>query len=180
NFKQFTPREEGLEYSIDHYEDKFYVVTNLDAKNFRLMETPEGATAKQNWKEVIPHRENVLLQGIEVFDNYLVVNERGNALTHLRIIDQKSGEEHYLEFEEPAYVAFLSVNPEFNTNKLRYMYSSFTTPISTIEYNMETGEKDILKVQEVVGGHDPSDYVTERFFAEARDGVKVPVTVVYK
>lgn len=180
DFKQFTPREEGLEYSIDHYQDKFYVVTNLDAKNFRLMETPEGATAKQNWKEVIPHRENVLLQGIEVFDNYLVVNERGNALTHLRIIDQKTGEEHYLEFEEPAYVAFLSVNPEFNTNKLRYMYSSFTTPISTIEYNMETGEKDILKVQEVVGGHDPSDYVTERFFAEARDGVKVPVTVVYK
>lgn len=179
-FKQFTPREEGLEYSIDHYDDKFYVVTNLDAQNFRLMETPEENTAKENWKEVIPHRENVLLQGIEVFDNYLVVNERGNALTQLRIIDQNSGEEHYLKFEEPAYVAYFSINPEFDTNKLRYMYSSFTTPISTIEYNMETGEKKILKVQEVVGGHDPADYVTERFFAEARDGAKVPVTVVYK
>ncbi|NJY61275.1 S9 family peptidase [Salinimicrobium sp. CDJ15-81-2] len=180
DFVQFTPREEGLEYSIDHYEDKFYVVTNLDAKNFRLMETPEDATAKKNWKEVIPHRENVLLQGIEVFDNYLVINERGNALTQMRIIDQNTKDEHYLKFEEPAYVASFSMNPEFNTNKLRYMYSSFTTPVSTIEYNMKTGEKDILKVQEVVGGHDPSDYVTERFFAEARDGVKVPVTVVYK
>ena len=179
-FRQFTPREEGLEYSIDHYKDKFYVVTNLDAKNFRLMETPEDATAKKNWKEVIPHRENVLLEGIEVFDNFLVVNERGNALTQLRIIDQEDGEEHYLQFEEPAYVAYFSVNPEFDTNKLRYIYSSFTTPVSTIEYNMETGEKDVLKVQEVIGGHDPSNYVTERFFAEARDGVKVPVTVVYK
>ena len=180
DFQQFTPREEGLEYNLDHYKDKFYVVTNLDAKNFRLMETPENATSKENWVEVIPHRENVLLQGIEVFDNYLVVNERGNALTQMRIIEQDSGEEHYLEFEEPAYVAFFSRNPEFKTNKLRYMYSSFTTPMSTIEYNMETGEKEVLKVEEVVGGHNPDDYVTERFFAEARDGVKVPVTVVYK
>ena len=155
-------------------------MTNLDAKNFRLMETPEDNTAKENWEEVIPHRENVLLQDIEVFENYLVVNERGNALTQIRVIDQESGEEHYLKFDEPAYVAFFSINPEFETNKLRYMYSSFTTPLSTVEYNMETGEKDVLKVQEVVGGHDPEDYVTERFFAEARDGAQVPVTVVYK
>ncbi|WP_029038166.1 S9 family peptidase [Salinimicrobium xinjiangense] len=180
DFVQFTPREEGLEYNIDHYEDKFYVVTNLDAQNFRLMETPETATAKENWVEVIPHRENVLLQGIEVFDNYLVVNERGNALTQMRIIDQKTKDEHYLKFEEPAYVASFSINPEFETNKLRYIYSSFTTPMSTIEYNMETKEKEVLKVQEVVGGHDPEEYITERFFAEARDGAKVPVTVVYK
>ena len=180
NFKQFTAREEGLEYDIDHYEDKFYVVTNLDAQNFRLMETPEDATAKENWEEVIPHRENVLLQGIEVFDNFLVVNERGNALTQMRIIDQNTKEEHYLKFEEPAYVAFFSVNPEFETSKLRYIYSSFTTPVSTIEYDMATKEREVLKVQEVVGGHDPSEYVTERFFAEARDGIKVPVTVVYK
>ncbi|NJW55874.1 oligopeptidase B, partial [Salinimicrobium sp. CDJ15-91] len=94
-------------------------------------------TAKKNWKEVIPHRENVLLQGIEVFDNYLVINERGNALTQMRIIDQNTKDEHYLKFEEPAYVASFSMNPEFNTNKLRYMYSSFTTPVSTIEYNMK-------------------------------------------
>ncbi len=180
DFQQFTPREEDLEYSIEHYKDKFYVVTNLDAKNFRLMETPEDNTAKENWEEVIPHRENVLLQDIEVFENYLVVNERGNALTQIRVIDQESGEEHYLKFDEPAYVAFFSINPEFETNKLRYMYSSFTTPLSTVEYNMETGEKDVLKVEEVVGGHDPEDYVTERFFAEARDGAQVPVTVVYK
>ncbi|NJW52901.1 S9 family peptidase [Salinimicrobium oceani] len=179
-FRQFTPREEGLEYSIDHYEDKFYVVTNLDAKNFRLMETPENSTSKENWKEVIPHRENILLESIEVFDNYLVVNERGNALTQMRIIDQNSKEEHYLQFEEPAYVAFFSVNPEFETSKLRYIYSSYTTPVSTIEYDMETREKETLKVQEVVGGHDPNEYVNERFFAEARDGAQVPVTVVYK
>ncbi len=180
DFQQFTPREGPHEYSIEHFEDKFYIVTNWDATNFRLMETPAVSTEKQNWKEVIPHRENTLLNDIEVFRDYLVVQERANALTHLRIINQKTKEEHYLDFGEPAYVVYSSTNPEFNTQKLRYGYSSLTTPSSTFDYDMGTREKELKKQQEVVGGHNPQDYVTERLWAEARDGVKVPVSLVYK
>ncbi len=179
-FSRFASRERDHEYSIEHVDDKFYVVTNWDAKNFRLMETPENATSKENWKEVIPHREDVLLSGIEVFTDHLVVSERSNALTQLRVIDQNSKEEHYLEFDEPAYVAYTSVNPEFNTDKLRYIYSSLTTPMSTLEYDMETKAKKVLKQQEVVGGHNSEDYITERIFAEARDGVEIPLTLVYR
>lgn len=179
-FKQFASRERDHEYSIEHFQDKFYVVTNWDAKNFRLMETPENATSKENWKEVIPHREDVLLSEIEVFNDHLVVSERSNALTQLRIMNQSNEEEHYLEFDEPAYVAYTSVNPEFNTKKLRYIYSSLTTPMSTIEYDMGTKAKKVLKQEEIVGGHSPKEYTTERIFAEARDGTKIPLTLVYK
>lgn len=179
-FRQFTPREKVHEYSIEHFEDKFYVLTNWNAQNFRLMETSENATEKSNWKEVIPHRDDVLLDDIEVFKNYLVLEERSNALTHLRIINQKTNEEHYLDFGEPAYVVYSSTNTEFDTPVLRYGYSSLTTPNSVYDYNMETRERELKKRQEVVGGHDPDEYVTERVFATARDGVRVPITLVYK
>ena len=179
-FKQFTPRTEEHEYFIQHFEDKWFVTTNNEATNFRLMETPVGATEMSNWKEVIPHRENVLLDEIEVFKDYLVVSERKDALNHLRIINQKTKEEHYLDFGEDVYVAYISTNPEFNTNKLRFGYSSMTTPTSTIDYDMSAKTKDVKKVQEVVGGHHPENYVTERLWAKARDGVKVPMSVVYK
>lgn len=179
DFSQFASRERDHEYSIEHFDDQFYVVTNWDARNFRLMKTPDNATSKENWNEVIPHREDVLLSGIEAFNNHLVVSERSNALTQLRIMDQNNMEEHYLKFEEPAYVAYTSVNPEFNTNKLRYTYSSLTTPVSTIEYDMKTRSKKVLKQEEVVGGHNTEDYITERIFAEARDGVAIPLTLVY-
>ena len=179
-FKQFTPRGTKHEYGIEHYEDKFYIVTNWEATNFRLMETSEDATDMSQWKEVIAHRKDVLLSGIEVFKDYLVLSERSNALTHLRVIDQKTKEEHYLNFGEPAYVANISINPEFNTNILRFNYSSLTTPMSTIDYNMSDRTKDLKKQQEVVGGHNPEDYVTERLFATSRDGKKVPISLVYK
>ena len=179
-FQPFTPREKVHEYSIDHFEDKFYVVTNWNAQNFRLMETPVHSTSKKHWKEVIPHRPDVLLDGIEVFKNHLVATERANALTQLRIINLKTKEEHYMNFEEQAYVASPSINPEFDTEILRYNYSSLTTPNSTFDYNMRTQEKELKKQQEVVGGHNPEDYVTERLFAKARDGVEVPITLVYK
>ena len=180
SFQQFVPRGEKHEYSIQHYKDKWYIVTNWEAQNFRLMETDVANTARSNWKEVIPHREDVLLQGIDVFDQYLVLSERSNALTHVRIQNQSNGEEHYLDFGEPAYVAYTSTNPEFNTETLRFVYSSLTTPRSTIDYDMRTREQEIKKQQEVVGGHDPNDYVTERFFATARDGVQIPMSIVYK
>ncbi len=179
-FTQFIPRGEKHEYSIEHFQDKWYIVTNSEAQNFRLMETPVGNTAQENWTEVIGHRQDVLLQGIDVFNNYLVVSERSNALTHLRIKNQSSGEEHYLNFGEPAYVAFTSTNPEFNTSSLRFVYSSLTTPRSTIDYDLGTRKREIKKQQEVVGGHNPEDYVTERIFATARDGVKIPMSLVYK
>ncbi|MDH5609688.1 MAG: prolyl oligopeptidase family serine peptidase, partial [Cyclobacteriaceae bacterium] len=148
--------------------------------NFRLMQTPVGATAKSNWKEVIAHRDDVLLNSIEIFRDYLVVQERSNALTHLRVINQKTKEEHYVNFGEPAYVVFPSINTEFNTQVLRYGYSSLTTPNSTYDYDMGTRESKLMKQQEVVGGHDPSAYATERIFVEARDGTQVPVSLVYK
>lgn len=180
-FKSFIPRDEKAhEYSISHYEDKFYVMTNRDAPNFKLMEVSEENTAEANWKEVIPHREDVLLEGIELFNDYMVVDEREAGLTKLRVINQRNGGEHYLDFGEPAYTAYISTNPEFNTETLRFGYTSMTTPSSTFDYNMATKEKTLMKQQEVVGGHNPEDYVTERVWATARDGVKVPMSIVYK
>lgn len=179
-FKIFTPRQRGLEYRIEHFKDKFYVVTNFEAPNFRLMETPEKQTAKLHWKEKIPNRKDTLLQDIDVFSNYLVLSERANANTLMRVIDQRSGAKHYLNFGEAAYTISSSVNLDFDTEWLRYGYSSLTTPASTYDYNMRTREKKLLKQQEVVGGYTSEDYVTERLWAQARDGVKVPLSIVYK
>ncbi|WP_343701650.1 S9 family peptidase [Chitinophaga sp.] len=179
-FKIFHPREKDLLYDIDHRGDKFYVVTNYNAKNFRLMETPLDKTGKDNWKEVVPHRADVLLEGIELFDNYMVLSERKNGLSQLRIINSLSGQEHYLDFGEPAYVAYVSTNPEMDSKQLRYGYTSLTTPNSTFDYNMDTKEKELKKQQEVLGGYDPKNYVTERLFATAKDGTKVPISLVYK
>lgn len=176
----FSPRERGHEYSIDHYQDKFYIVTNWDALNFRLMETPDTKTAKSNWKEKIAHRDNTLLEGIDIFKDFLVVSERSKASTHLRIMNQQSNEEHYMEFAEPAYTIYSSTNLDFDTDLLRYGYTSMTTPNSTYDYNMKTRERTLLKQQEVVGGYDPADYQTERLWATAKDGTKIPMSIVYK
>lgn len=179
-FRVIQPRERDLEYSIDHYGDKFYITTNYQAKNFRLMECPENATTKENWTEVIAHREDVLLEGIEIFRDFLVVDERKNGLTQLRMIKWSDRSEHYMEFQDPAYAAGVGANPDFNTDILRYGYSSMTTPASTYDYNMITHERTLKKQQEVVGGHNPQDYQSERLYATAKDGTKVPVSLVYK
>lgn len=179
-FTNFTPRERGLEYSIDHYQDKFYVVTNMDAKNFKLMETPDNKTAKANWKEKIAHRQDTLLTGIEIFKNYLVLTERAKASTQMRVIDQKTGEKHYLDFGEAAYTVYPSINAEFDTDLLRYGYTSLTTPTSTYDYDMKTRKRELKKQTEVVGGYKPEDYVTERIWATATDGTEIPMSIVYK
>ncbi len=179
-FTEFSPRERGLEYSIDHYVDKFYVVTNLDAQNFRLMETPDSKTAKTNWKEKIAHRKDTLLQGLEIFKDYLVLSERAQANTLMRIIEQKTGQQHYLNFGEPAYTIYPSINIDFDTDLLRYGYTSLTTPSSTYDYNMKTKERKLLKQTEVVGGYNPEDYQTERLWATADDGTQIPMSIVYK
>jgi len=179
-FREFYKREKGHEYRIDHYENKFYITTNWDALNFRLMETPDNATDKENWKEVIPHREDVLLSGVEVFKKWLVVNEREKGLRQLRIINQQSKEEHYLDFGEQAYTAYVSTNRVYDSEILRYGYTSMTTPNSTYDYDLNSRKKELLKQQEVVGGYNSDDYITERLYGEARDGTLVPISLVYK
>ncbi|MCD6113222.1 MAG: S9 family peptidase [Bacteroidales bacterium] len=179
-FKLFQKREKKLEYSIDHYKNNFFIRTNYKAKNFRLMKTPVNKTEKKYWKEVIAHRDDVLLEGFEIFNNYLVVQERKNGLIQLRIINWDTNENHYLDFGEETYDAWISTNREFDTDIIRYGYSSLTTPRSTFDYNMKTKEKKLLKQQEVLGDFNPEDYHAERLYAVAKDGVKVPISLVYK
>ncbi len=175
------PTEKGgkHEYRVAHFEDKWYIVTNWEAENFRLMETPEGKTAKENWKEVIPHRKDVLLQGIDVFADYMVLSERIDGITQIRVKPWE-GEGHFIDFGEDAFLAYTSVNPEFDTDVLRVGYTSLTTPNSTYDYNMNDKKLTLLKQQEVVGDFDAKNYESERIYVTARDGVKVPVSLVYK
>ncbi len=179
-FAVIQPRRRDLEYHVDHYGDHFYIRTNLDAKNFRLMKTPVDATGLENWVEVIPHRDDVLLEGVEIFSDYLVLEERRNGLVGIRVRPWSGGEEHYVDFEEPAYLAYTTANHDFDTHLLRYAYESMTTPESIYDYDMATKEKTLLKREEVLGGFDPADYRTERLWAIAADGAKVPISIVYR
>lgn len=179
-FHEFSPRERGLEYSIDHRDSVFYIITNLDAVNFRLMETPDNQTTRDHWREKIPHRADTLLQGIEVFHDYIVLSERSRANTMMQIIDLRTDERHYLDFGEPAYTVYGSVNHEMDTPIFRYGYTSLTTPNSTYDYDMKTRKRTLLKQQEVVGGYRPTDYETERLWATAEDGTQIPMSIVYK
>ncbi|MEE3302891.1 MAG: S9 family peptidase, partial [Candidatus Neomarinimicrobiota bacterium] len=179
-FKRFTPRDFDHEYSIDHYKDKFYIVTNWQAKNNRLMETPDSKTSISNWKEVIPHRNSVHLLGMEIFKDHLVLNERKDGLRELRIIHQKNGKDEYINFGEEAYTSWISVNEEFDTNVLRYTYSSLVTPFSTYDYNMDTGDLELKKQDEVVGGYNQEEYTSKRTYATARDGKTIPISIVYR
>ena len=180
SFSLFQPRIKDVLYGIDHWGDKFLIRTNLDAKNFRLMETPVDKTTRENWKEVIAHRTDVLLEDIDVFKGHWVITERKEGLLQMRIREIASGKEHYLDFGEPAYAAYVGANPEFNTTNLRYNYTSLTTPNSVFDYDMNSKNKKMMKEQEVLGGFNKADYVTERVYATAKDGAKVPVSIVYK
>jgi oligopeptidase B len=179
-FQLFNLRKREIEYSIHHFKDKFYIITNWNAKNFKLMETPVTATSMENWRDKISHRDNVLLESIEIFDDFLVVDEVENGLTKLRIINWSSNSEHYIDFGEDTYTAYISANKVFDTNILRYGYSSLTTPNSIYDYNLQTKEKKLLKQDDVVGNFNPSDYLAKRIHAEANDGVKIPISLVYK
>ncbi len=180
-WKVIQPRERNLEYSVDHYADHFYITTNLDAKNFRLMKTPIDQTEKSNWSEVIAHREDVYLEDIDIFRDHLVITERKNGLIELRVIKWSDYTEHYIKFDDPTYTAYTSYNPEFETDILRFGYTSLTTPQSTYDYNMNTMQTDLLKQQAVLGGKfSPENYTSERIMVTARDGVKVPVSIVYR
>lgn len=179
-FKCFQPRIKNVLYSVTPHGDKFLIMTNQDAINFKLMECAPGNTSAENWKEMIPHRNDVLLEGVEEFKDFIVLDERKNGLVQLRVMNLKDKSEHYLDFGEPAYTAFPSSNPEYNTSTLRYSYTSLTTPSSVYDYDMNARTKKLLKQQEVLGGYKPEDYTTERLYAKAQDGTSIPVSLVYK
>lgn len=178
-FVVFAARSKDVLYDVYPVDGKFLIRTNWNAKNFRMMECPLDKTAKENWKEVVPHRADVLLENIEEFKDYVILSERKNGLNELRVL-KKDGSDYYMKFDEPVYTASVGANPEYNTKKLRYNYTSLTTPNSTYDYDLATKDQKLLKQTEVVGGYDAKDYVTERVFATAKDGAKVPIALVYK
>ncbi len=179
-WKIIQPRERNLEYSADHAGGKWYIRTNLGAKNFRLMSAEEGKTTKENWKEVIPHRDDVYFQDFELFKNHLVLTERINGIRKIRIKSWDGNSDYHIDFGEETYVAGPSNNPEWDTEVVRLSYQSLTTPPTVYDFNMATKDKKTMKEQEVLGGFDKNNYVSERIFATARDGVKVPVSIVYR
>ena len=179
-FQVFHSRERGHEYDVDHFGEHFYIRTNDQAKNFRLMKTDVSATHKSRWEEVIPHHDDVFFEGFELFREYLVVEERKHGLIHLRILPHDGGQEHELDFGEPAYLAALGDNFEIDTPYLRFGYTSMTTPMTIYDYHMETREKVFLKQEEVLGDFQSSSYQTERLFASAADGTRIPISVVYR
>lgn len=179
-FKVFQPRMKEVLYDLDHANGKFYIRTNLNAKNFKIATCDEDKTDSSNWKEMIAHDNNVLIQGMDVFKNYLAVSERKNGLTQVHIINLQSNASHYLAFDEPVYLANLMYTPDYNSDVIRFNYTSLITPSTVYDYNMGTKEKKQMKQQEVVGGYDKTQYETERVFATAKDGTKVPMSIVYK
>ncbi|WP_439152389.1 S9 family peptidase [Winogradskyella sp.] len=180
-WKIIQPREKNLEYGVGHYKDHFYIRTNLNAKNFKIVKTPINATTKEHWVDVIPHREDVLVGGIDFFNDYLVVSERINGLSTIRVKPWDGSKEHYIQFNDPAYLVYPTDNLDFNTKILRYNYTSLTTPNSTYDYNMETKEQVLLKEQEVLDPNFSSEnYTSERINVTARDGAKVPMSLVYR
>ncbi|MEC5146661.1 Dipeptidyl aminopeptidase BI [Chitinophaga sp. 180180018-2] len=179
-FRVFQPRTKDMLYDIGHRDNKFYIRTNWNALNFRLMETSVDKTSRQNWKEIIPNRNDVLLEGFDLFRDFTVLEERKGGLTHIRVINERTHTEKSIPLPERTYNVYAGNNPELDSKEFRYHYTSLITPNSVFDYNMETGKSELKRQQEVLGGYDPKDYATEWLFATASDGTKVPVSVVYK
>ncbi|NER16707.1 S9 family peptidase [Spongiivirga citrea] len=181
-FKIFQKRERGLEYSVSHFEDHFYIVTNKDkATNFKVMKTHEDATSQHHWQDLIPHRADVYVEDFDIFKDYYVVSERSNGLNELKIVRWDGGDAYYLPFDNETYTAYVSVNVDFDTEILRYGYTSLATPSSTIDFNMRTKEKEVKKEQPVLDNtFDKSNYIEERLWATADDGTKIPISLIYK
>jgi oligopeptidase B len=179
-FQVFLPRQRGHEYSLDHAGGRFYIRTNDQAQNFRLMSTPQETPGREHWTEVVPHRAEVLLQDFVLFEDYLVLQERRAGLTHLHIRPWDGTAGHDLDFGEPAYLADLGINPDFDSRVLRYTYTSLTTPGATFDYDLATRQKTLLKQEAVLGGFDAQHYATERLTARASDGTLIPISLVYR
>ncbi|HOI41847.1 MAG TPA: S9 family peptidase [Elusimicrobiales bacterium] len=179
-WRLFLPRERGLEYAPEHAGDRFYVLHNRNARNFMVSEAEDLPGGPGPWKDFLPHREDTLVEDIDAFRGWLVVSERRGGLPLLRVMSRSGAGEHYLEFDDPAYLASAGVNREYDSGLLRFNYESLTTPDSVYDYDMASRERTLLKRQEVLGGFRPEDYVSERVWAPARDGAKVPVSLVYR
>ena len=179
-FKVVLPREPNHEYDLDHYSGEFYILTNRDAKNFRVVTAPIADPSEKNWKPFIDHNPAVKIDGLTFFTGHLVVSEKEGGLNYLRVIDTKSKDSHRIKTDEPDYAMFLSTNPEFNTTTVRYSYQSMVTPSSIYEYDLNTRERKLLKQQPVLGGYDSKNYEAKRVWAVARDGTKVPISLVHK
>ena len=180
DFKIFLPREREHEYHVDHFQDRFIIRTNHQAKNFRLMWTPLEKPGRENWQEIIAHRNDVYVGDFDLFQEYLVLEERARGLTQIRVMPWAGGAGYYLEFDEPAYRANLNVNLQFDTSMLRFEYTSMKTPLSIYDYNMAARSKTLLKREEVLGGFDPENYAIERLYAPATDGTLIPLSILYR
>ena len=174
-------RQDNHEYGVSHYGDHFYIQTNAEAKNFKLVKTSIETPSREHWVDVIPHRDDVLFEGTEIFEDFLVIEERKEGLTNIRVKSWDDSEDYYLEFNDPAYMAYVGTNPEFKATTLRFGYTSLTTPNTTYEHSFADKSRTQLKQQKVLGGDfDPANYKSERIMVEARDGAKVPVSIVYR
>ena len=180
DFNVVSPRQSELEYSVEHHGDQFFIVTNADAVNFKLMRASVNNPSRANWQEMIPHREAVKLDGVSAFQNHLVISEREEGLQKIRVRNLTTGEEHTVDFPEPVYTVRQGRNPEFNTTTLRFNYASLVTPMSVFDYEMDARTRELKKQDEVLGGYDPSLYESERIFAKAADGTPVPISIIYK
>jgi oligopeptidase B len=179
-FRVVLPREVGHKYQVNHRDGLFYLLTNKDAKNFRLVTAPAKDPRPSNWKELVPHRKDVLLERLELFADHAVLSERANALPRLHVLDLAGGKDHVIDLPEPVYALFPQMNPEFNTTAYRFNYTSLVTPQTVIEYDLKARTRKVLKKMEVRGGYDPANYVSERIYAEAKDGTRIPVSLVYR
>jgi len=178
-FKIIHPRQHEMEYAVEHHGDRFFIVTNDDAKNFKLIEAPVADPSRANWKEVLPHRTDIKVDGADAFRNHLVVYERKGGLKQVRVLNFVTNESHYLEFPEPVYTVSAGGNPDFNTNLFRFNYSSLITPNSVFDYNLDSRQRELKKQTEVLGGYNPRLYQSERISARAADGTEIPISLVY-
>ena len=180
SFQVIHPRQQGMEYSVEHHSDRFYIVTNDEALNFKLMQTPVASPAKENWQTVIPHRDDVMLSGVSAFVDHLVIYERKAGLPTIQVQKLSTGEEKEITFPEPTYSVYEGSNPEFNTTTLRFNYTSLITPSSVFDYDLETHQRELKKETEVLGGYEKTQYESERIMATASDGTQIPISLVYK
>lgn len=181
SFRVFQERQPDMLYGIDHYGEHFYIQTNADgARNYKIMRTLINQTGKANWEEVVAHREKVMIEGFTIFSKFFVIEEREDGLVKIRVKSWDGQTDYYIDFGEPTYTAGVGANPDFDAVTLRFAYTSMTTPSSVFEWDMERRTKTLLKQQEIVGGYNPNDYVTERLMAPSHDGVMVPISIVYK
>ncbi len=179
-FRLIQPREKGVEYSLDHHGDRFYLRTNVGAEDFRVVSAPVATPGREHWQEVIPARAGVRVEALSMFRGHMVVTERVEGLQRVRVRNLASGEEHEVSFPEPTYLVWVGPNPEFDTTLLRFNYTTLVTPHSVYDYDMATRKRDLMKQEEVLGGYDPTQYRSERLAVTAADGTRVPISLVYK